>query len=66
MTKYFRNDKFEVDGNRYQEFQSLQGGCCTNFKGYASKFYFYKETYQDPVEENPWYFGKISRQESKV
>ena len=35
-------------------------------KGYASRYYFYREKYRDDVEKAPWYFGQLGRTDARV
>ena len=49
------------------KFECVSGGeMWSGVKGYASRYYFYREKYRDDVEKAPWYFGQLGRTDARV
>lgn len=49
------------------KFECVSGGeVWSGVKGYASRYYFYREKYRDDVEKAPWYFGQLGRTDARV
>ena len=48
----------------FWKFEPASG--CNGFTGYASRFYFYREDFEIPDEEEPWFFGEVNRIDAKV
>ena len=64
-TKFFRKSKKIKDNhNVYWKFETKK--CCGGYSGFASKFYFYRKHFDTPDDQEPWYYGEITRMESKV
>ena len=59
-----KSKKIKDNHNVYWKFETKQ--CCGGFRGFASKFYFYKKDFELPDEQEPWYFGELTKMESKV
>ena len=48
----------------FWKFETVSG--CGGFTGYASRFYFYRKDFEVPDEEQPWFFGVVSKIDAKV
>ena len=59
-----KSKKIKDNHNVYWKFETKQ--CCGGYSGFASKFYFYRKYFENPDEQEPWYFGEITKMESKV
>ena len=57
----------DVGAQQYWKFECVSGGeVWSGVKGYASRYYFYREKYKDDVEKAPWFFGHLGRTDARV
>ena len=55
----------DVGAQQYWKFECVSGGeVWSGVKGYASRYYFYREKYKDDVEKAPWFFGHLGASSS--
>merc|ERR1719397_537179 len=65
--KFSKGTEFTVvaeNADRYWEFQQIGWGCLGT-RGFASRYKFFRKNSDTIEDQNPWYFGKLSRQEMK-